>query len=129
MKYFITSVLIFFILVLGFGWLMYSASSHNIENSIHFFFSILILCLTVIIIKFTGYFPKLKEWIILVFVLYTLIFSYKYFQPLCEPCMSIDDCPKCMSYEQYCIKYLGFGILFIFLAYKLIKEFKNSASS
>jgi hypothetical protein len=38
-----------------------------------------------------------------------LILLYIYYQPLCEPCISKEDCPPCISDEQYFL--LGLGIL------------------
>ena len=45
-----------------------------------------------------------------------LLSLYKYYQPLCEPCLSKNDCPPCLSREQYFIIYftiilnIGIGI-------------------
>lgn len=45
-----------------------------------------------------------------------------YYQPKCEPCLYVSDCPPCLSKQQYLIIYSGI-ILNLFLVIKLI--YKN----
>lgn len=39
---------------------------------------------------------------------------FKYYQPLCEPCLPDTDCPPCRSKEQYKVEYI-FGALDIII--------------
>lgn len=36
-----------------------------------------------------------------------LFLLFRYYQPLCEPCLDNTDCPPCLSIEQYFIIYCG----------------------
>lgn len=46
-------------------------------------------------------------WILIICI--NLIFwgMYKYYKPLCEPCLPNSDCPPCLSDEQYFIIYFA----------------------
>lgn len=46
-------------------------------------------------------------------------FMYWYYQPKCEPCLYANDCPPCLSKQQYFIIYFGI-ILNLFIVIKLI---------
>lgn len=46
-----------------------------------------------------------------------LLLFYRYYQPLCEPCLDKNDCPPCLSKEQYFIIYLGIALNIIFVLY------------
>ena len=53
-----------------------------------------------------------------------LFLLFRYYQPLCEPCLD-NDCPPCLSKEQYIIIYIGIvtNILgFIICIYKMVKK-------
>ena len=55
-----------------------------------------------------------------------LIISFWYYQPLCEPCLDKQDCPPCLSEEQYFLIYFGIGInllLGLYYFYKSKKDF------
>lgn len=41
--------------------------------------------------------------------------TYKYFQPLCEPCLPNTDCPPCVSGQQEFIMYYLTPFLNVFL--------------
>lgn len=49
-------------------------------------------------------------WFAINVVLYLL---FRYYQPFCEPCLS-NDCPPCLSEQQYIIIYfcLGFNVIY-----------------
>lgn len=53
---------------------------------------------------------------------FLLIFLYYYFQPLCEPCIDLHNCPLCMSKEQYVIVYLGIALNLMLGVYCLLKK-------
>jgi len=38
-----------------------------------------------------------------------LLILFRYYQPLCEPCLDALDCPPCLSKQQYFIIYFGLG--------------------
>ena len=53
-----------------------------------------------------------------------LFLLFRHYQPLCEPCLD-NDCPPCVSKEQYIIIYIGIvlNILgFIICIYKTVKN-------
>ncbi len=50
-----------------------------------------------------------------------LIIFFRYYQPLCEPCINLEDCPACLSKEQYWIIFFGLIANSIFLLYYLGK--------
>lgn len=54
----------------------------------------------------------------------TLVLLFKYYQPLCEPCIDGADCPPCLSKQQYFIIYLGLGMNLISGIYCLYKNRK-----
>lgn len=54
-----------------------------------------------------------------------LLLLYWYYQPLCEPCLDKQDCPPCLSKEQYFIIYFGLGLNLIFFLYYLYKRRKR----
>jgi len=64
---------------------------------------------------------KLIIWAVVDIFLYLL---FRYYQPFCEPCLS-NDCPPCLSEEQYFIIYLAVGfnvIYFLYLIFRMKKD-------
>ena len=58
-----------------------------------------------------------------------LFLLYWYYQPLCEPCVGINDCPPCISKEQFYIIYLGTTLNLLLGIYCIAKsKFKRSKS-
>lgn len=58
----------------------------------------------------------------LLFIDFLLLLSYWHFQPFCEPCLDVNDCPPCLSDKQYFIAYLGIALNLLFGAYCLFKN-------
>lgn len=54
-----------------------------------------------------------------------LLMMFRYYQPMCEPCIDNNDCPLCLSDEQYFIAYLGGSVNIIFVIYFLYKRLKR----
>jgi len=50
-----------------------------------------------------------------------LLMLFRYYQPLCEPCIEGADCPPCLSKLQYFIIYFGIVINVIGCIYCMIK--------
>ena len=50
---------------------------------------------------------------------------FRYYQPMCEPCLYNIDCPPCLSKEQYFIIYFGIAINTIFAIFWLFKRIKR----
>jgi uncharacterized membrane protein len=51
-----------------------------------------------------------------------LLLLYWYYQPLCEPCLNKNDCPTCLSKEQYFIIYFGIALNLLFSIYCIFKS-------
>ncbi len=66
-----------------------------------------------------------NPWFKLILVDLILYLLFKYYQPLCEPCLEGVECPPCLSEEQYFILYLGIAINTIFLIVWLFKKIKK----
>lgn len=49
---------------------------------------------------------------------------YKYYQPLCELCLNREDCPPCISKEQYFIIYFGIVLNIAMILYYIFKKKK-----
>jgi len=49
---------------------------------------------------------------------------YKYYQPLCEPCLNKEDCPPCISKEQYYIIYTTVVLNIAMILYYYLKRKK-----
>ena len=64
---------------------------------------------------------KAKFVFLLVAMDLVLSLLFWYYQPLCEPCLDKQDCPACMSKEQYFLIYLGVAINLSFAVYFFIK--------
>lgn len=56
---------------------------------------------------------------------FLLLLSYQYYQPFCEPCLDVNDCPPCLSEEQYFIIYLGIALNLLLGTYCLFKNNKK----
>ena len=54
-----------------------------------------------------------------------LFLLFRYYQPMCEPCLYNIDCPPCLSKEQYFIIYFGIAINTIFAIFWLFKRIKR----
>lgn len=54
-----------------------------------------------------------------------LVFLYWYYQPLCEPCLDKNNCPPCLSKEQYFIIYIGIALNVILGVYCIFRAKKN----
>lgn len=70
---------------------------------------------------FKGFFFRL---VIVDLVLFLL---FRYFQPLCEPCLD-NDCEPCLSQKQYAIIFIGITVNllgFVVCIYKTIKKSKE----
>lgn len=65
-----------------------------------------------------------KRVIILLIVNGILYLLFRYYQPLCEPCLT-GDCPPCLSNQQYNIIYMTVLINIIYIPYTIIKSIKN----
>jgi len=71
---------------------------------------------------------KFNNWYLLLILLIDLllIFVFRLYQPFCEPCLSVDNCPPCISSKQYLIINIGLilklGTLFIILVKRLTKN-------
>jgi len=50
-----------------------------------------------------------------------LVILFRYYQPLCEPCLNGADCPPCLSNIQYCIIFIGTIVNVVACMYYLIK--------
>lgn len=50
-----------------------------------------------------------------------LVFLYWYYQPLCEPCLDKNNCPPCLSKEQYFIIYIGIALNVIMGVYCIFR--------
>ncbi len=66
---------------------------------------------------------KLLYLTLLVTTIGALLFFY--FQPLCEPCLTIDDCPPCISQLQYNIIYIVVTINVFALARLIYLKLKD----
>jgi uncharacterized membrane protein len=51
-----------------------------------------------------------------------LVIFFRYYQPLCEPCIDEADCPPCLSKQQYFIMYSGLAMNLIIGIYCLYKN-------
>lgn len=56
-----------------------------------------------------------------------LIALFRYYQPLCEPCLDFTNCPPCLSKEQYFIIYIGIAINVLLGSFCLIRKIKSKA--
>lgn len=54
-----------------------------------------------------------------------LFLLFRYYQPMCEPCLDNIDCPPCLSKEQYFIIYFGIAINTIFCNFLVIQKNKK----
>lgn len=54
-----------------------------------------------------------------------LLALFRYYQPLCEPCIDTNDCPPCLSKQQYFILYFSLAVNLAFGMYYLFKKIKN----
>lgn len=54
-----------------------------------------------------------------------LVLLFLYFQPQCEPCIEKNDCPPCLSRQQYFIIYFGIAVNLFFLGYYFFKGKKQ----
>jgi hypothetical protein len=54
-----------------------------------------------------------------------LLLLFKYYQPLCEPCVDRDNCPPCLSDEQYFIVYLTILLNLLVMIYGFYKYLIN----
>jgi len=68
---------------------------------------------------------KKNLWICFVLSEILIIFSYLYFQPLCEPCLSNLACPPCISKEQIFLSWFGVTFAMSFLVRKVAKIFRK----
>jgi hypothetical protein len=57
-----------------------------------------------------------------------LVILYWYYQPLCEPCLDRQDCPPCISREQYFTIYFGVAINLIFGLYYFYTNRKQKSN-
>jgi hypothetical protein len=58
-----------------------------------------------------------------------LLLFYWYYQPLCEPCLSNNGCPLCISKEQVFIIFLGTALNLLLGIYCVAKsKFERSKS-
>jgi hypothetical protein len=60
--------------------------------------------------------------IIVIDIILLLLFWYN--DPLCEPCL-VNNCPPCLSKEQYLILYTGFFLNFLLIFLCLYKRKKK----
>jgi len=51
-----------------------------------------------------------------------LLILFRYYQPLCEPCLGNTDCPPCLSKEQYFIIYFGIAINVLIACFCVFKK-------
>ena len=58
-----------------------------------------------------------------------LLLLYWYYQPLCEPCLDKNDCPPCLSKEQYFIIYFSVVLNLLFGIYCLFKRKTNKKAT
>ena len=58
-----------------------------------------------------------------------LLLLYWYHQPLCEPCLDKNDCPQCLSKEQYFIIYFSVALNLLFVIYCLFKRKTNKEAT
>lgn len=58
---------------------------------------------------------------------FLLLLLFRYYQPLCEPCLDNVDCPPCISTEQYFIIYFGVVINVIIGIVCLSKKLKRKS--
>ncbi len=77
----------------------------------------------------TTFIKKISKNYLFILFLLDLIFVllFKYYQPLCEPCLDITDCLPCLSKQQYYILYLGLALniivgLYSFYEYSKMKK-------
>ena len=52
----------------------------------------------------------------------TLLLLYRHYQPLCEPCLNKQNCPPCISENQYFILYFGIAFNLFIGMYFLYKN-------
>lgn len=74
----------------------------------------------------TNPIKKINTNCFLVFISTNILFFllYKYYQPLCEPCLNKEDCPPCISKEQYYIIYFSIVLNIAVLSYYIFKKKK-----
>ena len=123
-----TLLLVLSLLIVSFIWFLYLSTSHRIELSTHIELVAIILTILAGIITLTKSWRKFGDCFLILFVEVIIIFAYKFYQPLCEPCLTQNDCPPCISETQIFLKYLGLSIIFGFVIWKIIQSFKNNAS-
>ena len=63
----------------------------------------------------------MKKNVLVLVIEILLILAYLYFQPQCEPCIDMNDCPLCISNTQIGIIVVGSFIL-LWLCVLLVKK-------
>lgn len=66
-----------------------------------------------------------NKYVFLIIIDVCLVLSYIYYQPLCEPCISAEDCPPCISNQQYFILGLGMLLNILFLVHIMTRKRDN----
>lgn len=73
--------------------------------------------------------PKIKNNTKMILLLLAIdliiVLLYWYYQPLCEPCLDKNNCPPCLSKEQYVLIYFGLAINVLVVAILLIKRIRG----
>jgi hypothetical protein len=68
---------------------------------------------------------KYLAWILFISVELTMFFLFRYYQPLCEPCLHGQLCDPCISSEQIVIFRAGVLISIIFFIWQLISTLQH----
>lgn len=66
-----------------------------------------------------------KYWIVWMVSEMIILFTIKFIQPLCEPCLPEQYCPPCISKEQIYLFWLAIGLGAVFFIWQLVLVVKR----
>ena len=81
------------------------------------------LTLIILIYRAKVYNKRILKGLLIIDLILGLLFWY--YQPKCEPCLYINDCPPCLSKQQYYIIYFGVILNLFYIINSIYKNRKN----